>query len=98
MTSESPAEQESTRVEKVERMLTEHGHELRFTPIRVAVARTGIAVGFPEDPMFHVSWWVLLAPWSCSIMELLHRHIANPDVSNDPLVLQFREGGHRLTH
>jgi hypothetical protein len=61
MTNQSPAKPEPTRIEKVERMLTEHGHELRFTPIRVAVGRSGIAVGFPEDPMFHVSWWVLLA-------------------------------------
>jgi hypothetical protein len=61
MTNQSPAQPESTRIEKVERMLMEHGHELRFTPIRVAVGRSGIAVGFPEDPMFHVSWWVLLA-------------------------------------
>ena len=61
MTNEFPAEPESTRIDKVERMLTEHGTELRFTPIRVAVGRSGIAVGFPEDPMFHVSWWVLLA-------------------------------------
>ena len=61
MTSESPADPESTRIEKVERLLTEHGHELRFAPIRVAAGRSGIAVGFPEDPMFHVSWWVLLA-------------------------------------
>jgi len=61
MTSEPPAEPGSTRMEKVERMLTEHGHELRFAPIRVAAGRSGIAVGFPEDPMFHLSWWVLLA-------------------------------------
>jgi hypothetical protein len=56
MTNESPAQPESTRIEKVERMLAEHGHELRLAPIRVAVGRSGIAVGFPEDPMFHVSW------------------------------------------
>ena len=61
MPSESPTDPESTRVEEVERMLTEPGHELRSAPIRVAAGRSGIAVGFPEDPMFHVSWWVLLA-------------------------------------
>ena len=45
---------------EVERLLAERGRELRFAPVRVAVGRSGIAVGFPKDPMLHVSWWAML--------------------------------------
>ena len=40
-------------------MLTERGHS--FGPVRVAVGRSGVAVGFPRDPMVHVSWWAVVA-------------------------------------
>jgi hypothetical protein len=55
---ESPAAR-SLRTDAVERMLTERGHS--FGPVRVAVGRSGVAVGFPRDPMVHVSWWALVA-------------------------------------
>jgi MYXO-CTERM domain-containing protein len=42
-------------------MLAERGHDLGFGRIRVAAGPSGIAVGFLEDPMLHVSWWALLA-------------------------------------
>jgi hypothetical protein len=41
----------------MEQMLDEPGHT--FGRVRIAVARSGIAVGFPRDPMLHVSWWAL---------------------------------------
>ena len=41
----------------VERLLAEQGRT--FGPIRIAVGRTGLALGFPRDPMLHISWWVL---------------------------------------
>ena len=41
---------------EAERLLAERGRDLRFVPIRVAAGRSGIAVGFPQDPLLHVSW------------------------------------------
>ena len=49
----------SPRADAVERMLAEGGHT--FGPVRVAVGRSGVAVGFPRDPMVHVSWWAIAA-------------------------------------
>jgi hypothetical protein len=49
----------SPRTDAVERMLAERGHS--FGPVRVAMGRSGVAVGFPRDPMVHVSWWALAA-------------------------------------
>jgi hypothetical protein len=43
----------------MERVLEERGRS--FGRVRVAVARSGIAIGFPRDPMLHVSWWALVA-------------------------------------
>ena len=43
----------------VERLLAEQGRT--FGPVRIAVGGTGVAIGFPRDPMLHVSWWVLAA-------------------------------------
>jgi hypothetical protein len=40
-------------------MLDEQGRT--FGPVRIAVSRSGIAIGFPRDPMLHVSWWALAA-------------------------------------
>ena len=45
----------------IERLLADRGHDLAGRRIRVAVVPSGIAVGFPEDPMLHFSWWALLA-------------------------------------
>ena len=49
---------ETARV-NVERLLAEHGRT--FGRVRIAVGRTGVALGFPKNPMLHVSWWVLAA-------------------------------------
>jgi hypothetical protein len=49
----------SPRTDAIESMLAERGHS--FGPVRVAVGRSGVAVGFPRDPMVHVSWWAILA-------------------------------------
>jgi hypothetical protein len=62
---EAPVETDRTttprpsRVDDVERLLAEQGRDLGFVRARVAVGRSGIALGFPKDPMVHVSWWVL---------------------------------------
>jgi hypothetical protein len=45
--------------DNLERMLDERGHT--FGSVRIAVGKSGIAFGFPRDPMLHVSWWVLAA-------------------------------------
>ena len=50
--SESPP-----HIENAERLLAERGHT--FGSVRVAVGRSGIAVGFPEKPLLHISWWAL---------------------------------------
>jgi hypothetical protein len=49
----------SPRADAIERLLEERGHT--FGPVRVAVGRSGIAIGFPRDPMVHVSWWAVAA-------------------------------------
>jgi hypothetical protein len=56
-----PPEPRSGRSDEIETLLAERGHDLGFARIRVAAGRSGIAVGFPEDPTIHVSWWVLSA-------------------------------------
>jgi hypothetical protein len=40
-------------------MLAERGRDLPLVRARVAAGKSGIAVGFPKDPMFHMSWWLL---------------------------------------
>jgi hypothetical protein len=59
----------SPQVENAQRLLAEHGHDLGLFRMRVAAGRSGVAVGFPRDPMVHVSWFVLtgfavLVAWS----------------------------------
>jgi hypothetical protein len=49
----------SPRADAIECLLDERGHT--FGPVRVAFGRSGIAIGFPRDPMVHVSWWVIAA-------------------------------------
>jgi hypothetical protein len=49
----------SNRLDEIERLLVERGHDLWSGRIRFAVGRSGVAVGFPRKPMIHVSWWVL---------------------------------------
>jgi hypothetical protein len=52
-------EGEAPRGENVARLLEERGHT--YGPVRIASTRSGVAVGFPRDPMLHVSWWAILA-------------------------------------
>jgi hypothetical protein len=40
-------------------LLAERGHDVGIGRARVAAGRSGLAVGFPSDPMIHVSWWAL---------------------------------------
>ena len=51
--------QRSHALEHAEHLLATRGHNLGLGRARVALGRSGIAVGFPTDPMVHVSWWVL---------------------------------------
>jgi hypothetical protein len=55
-----PAGPRPPQLVRAERLLDERGRLLAGR-IRVAVGRSGIVVGFPHDPMIHVSWWVLAA-------------------------------------
>ena len=47
------------RLDEIERLLAERGRDLGPLPVRVAAGRSGIAVGFPREPLVHVSWWAL---------------------------------------
>lgn len=49
----------SERFDEIDHLLAERGHDLAFGRIRVAAGRSGVAVGFPQKPMIHVSWWAL---------------------------------------
>jgi hypothetical protein len=58
-------ESRSGRAPDIERLLDERG--VTFGAMRIAAGRSGLAVGFPRDPMLHISWWILgavfLAVW-----------------------------------
>jgi len=56
------------RPDAIEELLAERGFGTR---VRVAAGRSGIAVGFPRDPMIHVSWAALLA--IAVVVKLLRR-------------------------
>jgi hypothetical protein len=49
----------SPHVENAHRLLAEKGHDLGVFRARVAAGRSGVAIGFPQDPMLHLSWTVL---------------------------------------
>jgi hypothetical protein len=49
----------SPQIENAQRLLAENGHDVGVFGMRVAAGRSGIAIGFPQDPMVHVSWVVL---------------------------------------
>jgi len=49
-------------MDRAERLLAERGQDLGIGSARVAADRSGLAIGFPADPIIRVSWWVLLAP------------------------------------
>jgi hypothetical protein len=42
-------------IEAAEHLLTERGRQVGRA--RIAVGRSGIAIGFPDDPLIHISWW-----------------------------------------
>ena len=44
-------------LDNAERMLEERG--IALGPVRIAAGRSGVVIGFPKDPMVHVSWWAL---------------------------------------
>jgi hypothetical protein len=46
--------------EHSERLLDERGRLLGCR-IRIAAGKSGVAIGFPRDPLIHLSWWVLAA-------------------------------------
>jgi hypothetical protein len=48
-------------LDRAERLLAEHGRALGFARARVAADRRGFAIGFPVDPIVHVSWPALAA-------------------------------------
>jgi hypothetical protein len=58
------------QLDRAERLLAEHGRDLGIGRARVAADRTGVAIGFPADPIVHVSWWVLLA---LAVLPVLNR-------------------------
>jgi hypothetical protein len=49
----------SKHVENAERMLDVSG--VNVGPVRVAVGRTGVALGFSENAVIHLSWLALAA-------------------------------------
>lgn len=49
----------SRRLDQAERLLTERGRPIG--PVRVAANRSGLVLGFPRDPMVHVSWIAVTA-------------------------------------
>jgi hypothetical protein len=61
MQNDPAAKPQSARLDEVERLLAESGHDLPVARARVAVARSGVALGFPRDPILHLSWWALSA-------------------------------------
>lgn len=58
------------RLDDIDRLLAERGHDFAFGRIRVAAGRSGIAVAFPDKPMIHVSWWPLAA---CAVFACVRR-------------------------
>jgi hypothetical protein len=42
------------RIDQAVRLLEERGRDVG--PVRFAAGRSGVAVGFPRDPLIHVSW------------------------------------------
>jgi hypothetical protein len=72
MESKQPAPR-SSQLENAERLLAESGHDLGLFRTRVAAGRTGIVVGFPQDPMLHISWAVLAGLAALAVVSLSRR-------------------------
>ena len=49
----------AARLDDIESLLAERGHDLASGRIRIAAGRSGVAVGFPQKPLIHVSWFAL---------------------------------------
>ena len=56
-----PSPPRGDRFDDIDRMLAERGRDVGVAGLRVATGRTGVALGFPDDPVMHVSWGVLCA-------------------------------------
>jgi hypothetical protein len=61
----------SARLDGIERLLAERGRTVGR--VRVATGRSGVAVGFPRDPMLHVSWAVLAGAGLAGVLLLRRR-------------------------
>ena len=49
----------SDRFDDVERLLEDQGRSFASGRIRVAAGNSGVAIGFPQRPMIHLSWWAV---------------------------------------
>ena len=49
------------RIDAIEDLLADRGRNIGFGGARVAVGRSGIAVGLPNDSIIHFSWLALSA-------------------------------------
>jgi hypothetical protein len=49
------------RLDAIEGLLAEKGRDIGVGGARVAVGRSGIAVGLPNDSIIHLSWLALSA-------------------------------------
>lgn len=59
----------SEHADSAQRMLDAKG--VSVGPVRVAVGRTGVALGFSDSALIHVSWWAIAA--ALVVIRLLHR-------------------------
>ena len=59
----------SKHLDNAQRMLDASG--VNVGPARVAVGRTGVALGFSESALIHVSWWAIAA--ALVVFRLLRR-------------------------
>jgi hypothetical protein len=57
--------------DELEQLLAARGRDIGR--MRVAPARSGIVVGFPKDPLLHVSWWILSAAGVLVVMRRRRR-------------------------
>ncbi|HEU5243336.1 MAG TPA: hypothetical protein VFU33_02950 [Gaiellaceae bacterium] len=51
--------EDTSRIDQAERLLRDRGRQIGA--VRVAAGRSGVVLGFPRDPMVHVSWIALAA-------------------------------------
>jgi hypothetical protein len=63
----------SRQIENAQRLLAERGHDVGVFGMRIAMGRSGIAIGFPQDPMLHFSWLVLAGLGALTILARTRR-------------------------